>query len=119
MHLLKKIKKRNTEQEMKQKLKHIGCIDKKKKPGKRRSDWWHRNRVGIRANMLKKMYKVNVPVSITIEDGENEEENLDSRVQATADNWRDVYRSLLIPVELECLNPGCLINDLIIEAFLR
>ena len=36
--------------------------------------------------MLKKMYKVNVPVSITI-DGENEEENLDSRVQATADNW--------------------------------
>jgi hypothetical protein len=115
----KKIKKRNNEQEMKQKLKHIGCIAKKKKPGKRRSDWWHRNRVGIRANMLKKMYKVNVPVSITIEDGENEEENLDSRVQATADNWRDVYRSLLIPVELECLNPGCLVNDLIIEAFLR
>ena len=117
---LKKTKKANTKQKMK-KLKNIGCIATKKKPGKKRSDWWHRNRVGTRANtcMLKKTYKVNVPV-VTIDDGENEElQNFNTCAQATSDNWRNMYRNLLIPAELACLNPGCLVNDLIIEAFLQ
>ena len=113
--------KRNTKLEIRQKVKSVGCIaKKKKKSGKKRLDWWHRNRVGSKANMLKKFYKVNVPVSITIEDEENEEsQSIALRVQSAADSWRNVYRSLLIPKELECLKPGCLVNDLVIEAFLR
>ena len=112
--------KRNTKLEIRQKFKNVGCIAKKKKSGKKRLDWWHRNRVGSKANMLKKFYKVNVPVSITIEDEENEEsQSIALRVQSAADNWRNVYRSLLIPKELECLKPGCLVNDLVTEAFLR
>ncbi|XP_046845653.1 uncharacterized protein LOC124439472, partial [Xenia sp. Carnegie-2017] len=102
-----------------EKLKNIGCIAKMKKTGKKRLDWWHRNRVGTRANMLKKMYNVNVPV-VTIEDGEQEEQqNFYSCLHATSDNWRNMYRNLLIPAELQCLNPGCLVSDLIIEAFLQ
>ena len=65
---------------------------------------------------------VPVPACITIKDEENEElleNNFHPHVQATADNWRGVYKNLLIPAELECLNPGRLVNDLVIEAFLR
>jgi hypothetical protein len=115
-----KKKKKRTKGQMKQKLRNIGCIPKKKKPGKKRADWWHRNRVGAKANMLRKTYKVNVPVPgfITIKDEESEL-FLHPRIQATADNWRDVYRNLLTPTELECLNPGSLVNDLVIEAFLQ
>ena len=114
----KKSRKENSKRKM-EKLKNIGCIAKMKKTGKKRLDWWHRNRVGTRANMLKKMYKVNVPV-VTIEDGEQEEQqNFYSCLHATSDNWRNMYRNLLIPAELQCLNPGCLVSDLIIEAFLQ
>ena len=70
--------------------------------------------------MLKKFYKVNVPVLITVDDEENEEsQGIALRVQSSAENWRNVYRSLLIPKEFECLNPGRLVNDLVIESFLR
>ena len=117
---VKKKNKRDTKLEVRLKLKNVGCIDKKKKSGKKRSDWWHRNRVGFRANMLKKFFKVNVPVPIIVEDEEKEEsQSIAPRIQPAADNWRNVYRSLLIPKELQCLEPGCLVNDLVIEAFLR
>ena len=71
--------------------------------------------------MLKKFYRVNVPVSITVDDEENEEsQGIALRVQSSAENWRNVYRlSLLIPKEFECLNLGRLVNDLVIESFLR
>ena len=70
------------------------------------------------------MYKVNVPVSafITIKDKENEElleKNFHSRVPATVDNWKGMCKNLLIPAELEHLNRGLLVNDLVIEAFLQ
>ena len=59
-------------------------------------------------------------MSITIEGEENEEsQSITLHIQSAADNWRSVYKSLLIPKELECLKPACLVNDLIIEAFLR
>ena len=61
-------------------------------------------------------FKVNVPMPILIED-DNEEENLFR--EATSDNWKDICRQILILEELNCLNPGCLINDLVIDAFLR
>ena len=112
--------KRNTKLEVRLKLNNVGCIAKKKKSGKKRLDWWHRNRIGSRANMLKKFYKVNVPVLITVDDEENEEsQGIALRVQSSAENWRNVYRSLLIPKEFEYLNPGRLVNDLVIESFLR
>ena len=116
----KKRNKRNTKLEVRLKLNNVGCIAKKKKSGKKRLDWWHRNRIGSRANMLKKFYKVNVPVLITVDDEENEEsQGIALRVQSSAENWRNVYRSLLIPKEFECLNPGRLVNDLVIESFFR
>ena len=40
----KKKNKRNTKLEVRLKLKNVGCIDNKKKSGKKRLDWWHRNR---------------------------------------------------------------------------
>ena len=59
-------KKKTTKPEIKQKFNNVGCIAKKKKKGKKQLDWWLRNHVGSKANMMKKFYKVNVPVSITI-----------------------------------------------------
>ena len=57
--------------------------------------------------MLKKFYKVNVPVSITVDDEENEEsQGIALRVQSSAENWRNAYRSFLIPKEFECLKLG-------------
>lgn len=82
----KKRNRRNTKLEVRLKLNNVGCIANKKS-GKKRLDWWHRNRIGSRANMLKKFYKVNVPVSITVDDEENEEsQGIALRVQSSAEN---------------------------------
>lgn len=73
-----------------------------------------------KGNYVKKMYKVNVPV-VTIENEENEQlqKNFNLSGQAISDNWKRMYRNLLTPAELDCLISGRLVNDLIIEAFLK
>ena len=106
-------------------LNTIGSMPKKKKSGKKRSDWRHRNRVGKRANMLKNMYKVHVPVSASSNtlyegNGDTQDSYFDMYTTVkTGINWKAMYKDLLTPTELKCLDPGKLINDLVIEAFFQ
>ena len=84
-------------------------------PAKKRLDSSHRNRVGQKADMMKKMYKVNVPVP------ENTELKESQKSPSTKVNkeWRDCYLSLINKSELVCLESGSWLNDLVIDAALQ
>lgn len=121
----KKRRRGTARKEKKEKLKNVGSIGKHRKPGQRKTDWHYRNRVGKRASILKKTFKVDVPIPVSTDktvfpNAENKPEPPhENSIGQTPGNWRDVHRKLLIPAELACLNPNGLLNDQVIDSYFQ
>ena len=96
-------------------LNKIGCLKGYEPPAKKRLDSSHRNRVGQKADMMKKMYKVNVPVP---DNTELKESQKSPRTKVNKE-WCDCYRPLITQSELVCLESGNWLNDLVINAALQ
>lgn len=94
---------------------NIGCLKGYEPPAKKRLHSSHRNRVGQKADMMRKMYKVNVPVP----ENNKAKEPLKPVTTKPSAEWRNCYRTLVTKRELLCLESGNWLNDMVIDAALQ